>query len=64
MPPPTRRAEVEESVTPLGVRNTLRLNTVACAEAWRTGFAIVRIEELGRVRGGTGSSNDGSSSWR
>ena len=56
----------------VGVRNTLRINTVACAEAWSTGFAIVRSEELRRgdvgkteyVGEGTNSSNDRSSSWR
>ena len=42
MPPPTRRAEVGESATSVGVRSTLRINTVACAEAWSTGLAIVR----------------------
>ena len=33
MPPPTKNAEVGESATSVGVRSTLRINTVACAEA-------------------------------
>ena len=45
MPPPTRRAEVEESATSVGVRST-----VACAEAWSTGLAIARSEKLRRGR--------------
>ena len=32
MPPPTRRAEVGESATSVGLRSTLRINIVACAE--------------------------------
>ena len=47
--PPTRRGDVGKSATSVGVRSTLRINTVACAEAWSTGFAIVRSEELRRV---------------
>ena len=50
MAPPTRRAEVGESATSVGVRSTLRINTVACAETWSIGLAIMRSEELKRVR--------------
>ena len=50
MPPLTRRAEVGVSATSVGVRSTLRINTVASAEAWSTRLAIVRSEELRRVR--------------
>ena len=50
MPAPTRRAEVGESATSVGVGSTLRINTVACAEAWSIGLAIVGSEELSRVR--------------
>ena len=49
-PPPIRRAEVGASATSAGVRSTLRTNTVACAEVLITGLAIVRSEELRRVR--------------
>ena len=45
MPLPTK-AEVEASATSVGARSTLRIMTVAYAEAWRTGLAIVRSEEL------------------
>ena len=48
--PPTRRAEVGEGATSEGVKSTLRVNTVACAEAWSTGLSIRRSEELRRVR--------------
>ena len=50
MPPPTTRTEVGESATSVRVRSTLRINSVACAEAWSTGLAIVRSEELRKVR--------------
>ena len=50
VPPPTRRAEVGASATSVGVRNTLRISTVACAEVLSTGLAIVRSEELRRAR--------------
>ena len=50
MPPPIRRVEVRASTTSVGVRNTLRINNAACAEAWSTRLAIVRSEELRRVR--------------
>ena len=50
MPLPTRRAEVGESATFVGVRRTLRITNVACAEAWSTGLAIVRSKELRSVR--------------
>ena len=46
MPPPTRRSEIGASATSVGVRSTLRTYTVACVEAWRTGLAKVRSEEL------------------
>ena len=50
MPPPTRRAKEGENATSMGVRSTLHINTVACAQAWSTGLAIVKSEELRRVR--------------
>ena len=46
---PTRRAEGGESSTFVEVRSTLRINAVACTEAWSTGLAIVKSEELRRV---------------
>ena len=46
MPPPTRRAEVGASATSVEVRNALRINTMACAEARSTVLAIVSSEEL------------------
>ena len=36
MSPPTRRAEVGKSATSVGVRSTLRINTMGFAEACRT----------------------------
>ena len=48
--PPTRRAEVGESATSMGVRSTLCEKTVACAEAWSTGLAVLKSEELRRVQ--------------
>ena len=50
MPPPTRRVEVGGSATSVGVRNTLRINTVACTEAWSTVLAMMKSGELRRVR--------------
>ena len=44
--PRTRRAEVGGSATSVGVRSISRINTVACAEAWTTGLAIVTSKEL------------------
>ena len=39
-----------ESATSVGVRRTLSINTVACAETWSTELAIVRSEKLRRMR--------------
>ena len=50
MPPPTRRAEIGASATFVEVRSTLRTKTVAYAEAWSNGVAIVGGKELRRVR--------------
>ena len=50
MPPPTRRAEVGASATSVGMRSTLRINTVACAEACSIGLVIGRSEEPRRVQ--------------
>ena len=36
--------------TSVGARSSLHTNAVACAEAWSTKLAIVRSEELRRVR--------------
>ena len=50
MPPPTKRAEVAAGATSVEVRSTLRTSAGACAEALSTGLAVVRSEELRRVR--------------
>ena len=50
MPQPTKRAEVGESASSVGVRSNLRITSAACAEAWSTGLVIVRREELRKVR--------------
>ena len=49
--PAVKKVEiVRGSATSVGVKSILRINTKACAEAWKTGLAIVRRVELRRVR--------------
>ena len=50
IPPLTKRAEVKASATSMGMRITLRMDTVACVEAWIIGLTVVRNEELRRVQ--------------
>ena len=43
MPPPTR-AEVGASATSVEARSTLFIHTMACADSWSTGLAILKSE--------------------